>query len=271
MGLKQLAALSLGALLFWACNPSSKKEGAGSGPDFRKGSMTKEEYGSCDTAANKGVTVLINLWQPSDSGAVASRIREVLTDKTIQRLNSYGDSASIAAHPEAGKSAKAAFDVFEKNYYDFKKDFPDAPGCWEIELHGDTVLTTSKMLFYQLGHYSFTGGAHPNSFTSFHAFDVKTGDGVPMKSFISDSTALLKLVETKFRELEKLTPEVNLEDAGYFLADHKFFIPANFVFTSEGVLFYYNPYEIAAYARGVIDFTIPYDELKGIIRKDAAF
>jgi hypothetical protein len=43
------------------------------------------------------------------------------------------------------------------------------------------------------------------------------------------------------------------------------------VFTPEGVHFFYNPYEIAAYARGPIELTIPYEELKGIIRKEAVF
>lgn len=271
MGLKQLAVASLGTLLFWACNQSSKNENIATDADYHKGEIKKEQFGSCDTATNQGVTVLVSLWQPTDSSAVASRMREILSEKTIQRLSSYGDPASVAERLKKNKTPKAAFEVFEKNYNDFKKDFPDSPGCWEVELHGDTVMTTPKMLFYELDHYAFTGGAHPNSFTSYHAFDAKTGEEVEMKSFVSDSTALLHLVETKFRELEKLTPEVNLEDAGYFLANHRFFIPANYVFTSEGVLFYYNPYEIAAYARGVIEFTIPYDELKGIIRKDAVF
>ncbi|WP_353721359.1 DUF3298 domain-containing protein [Dyadobacter sp. 676] len=215
--------------------------------------------------------MLVSLWTPTDSGSVAANIRKILNEKTIKRLNSYGDPASVAERLEANKSPRAAFEVFEKNYNDFKKQFPDAPGCWEVELHGDTVMTTPKMLFYQFDHYAFTGGAHPNSFTSYHAFDAKTGEEVEMKRFVADSVALLHLVETKFRELEKLTPEVDLEDAGYFLANHKFFIPANYVFTPEGVLFFYNPYEIAAYARGPIEFTIPYQELKGIIREDAVF
>jgi hypothetical protein len=132
-------------------------------------------------------------------------------------------------------------------------------------------MTTPKLLFYQLDHYAFTGGAHPNSFTSYHAFDGKTGEEVEMKNFVADSVALLNLVETKFRELEKLAPGVDLEDAGYFLANHKFFMPANYVFTPEGVLFFYNPYEIAAYARGPIELTILYEELKGIIRREAVF
>lgn len=271
MGLKQMAAVMLGALSFWACNQQSKKDNAVAETGYHAGEVKKEQFGGCDTVSNKGVSVLISLWEPTDSGAVATKIREVLTDKAIKRLNSYGDPASALARLEAIKSPKAAFEDFEKNYNDFKKEFPDSPGCWEVELHGDTVMTTSKVMFYQLDHYAFTGGAHPNSFTSYHAFDGKTGEEIEMKSFVADSVALLNLVEKKFRELEKLAPGVDLEDAGYFLANHKFFIPANYVFTPEGVLFFYNPYEIAAYARGPIELTIPYEELKGIIRKEAVF
>lgn len=271
MGLKQIAALVLGALSFWACNQSSKNENAANDVAYQAGEVKKEQFGGCDTITNKGVSVIINLWEPTDSGAVARKIREILTKKTIERLNSYGDPASVVARLEANKSPRDAFEIFEKNYNDFKKDFPDAPGCWEVELHGDTVLTTPKVLFYQIDHYAFTGGAHPNSFTSYHAFDGKTGQEVEMKTFVADSVALLNLVEKKFRELEELAPGVDLEDEGYFLANHKFFIPANYVFTPEGVHFFYNPYEIAAYARGPIELTVPYDELKDIIRKEAVF
>nr|WP_295934888.1 DUF3298 and DUF4163 domain-containing protein [uncultured Dyadobacter sp.] len=268
---KSIVALSMGALMCWSCGQSSNNEDASGVSAFRDGSVQKTEFGSCDTVTNKGVAVALSIWEPSDSGAVAKKIRGILTEKIISRLNSYADSASIAAHPEATKSAKAAFEVFEKNYNDFRKDFPEAPGCWQVELSGDTVMTTAKVLFYELGHYAFTGGAHPNSFTSFHAFDGKTGVEVEMKDFVVDSVALLKVVEKKFREVEKLAPEADLEAAGYFLQNHHFFVPANYVFTPQGVLFYYNPYEIAAYVRGAIEFTIPYAALEGIVKKDAVF
>jgi hypothetical protein len=74
-----------------------------------------------------------------------------------------------------------------------------------------------------------------------------------------------------FRKTENLADTTNLEKAGYFLSNHKFFIPANYAFTREGVFFYYNPYEIAAYARGAITFTIPYSELEGIVKKELIF
>ena len=254
-----------------ACNGSGEKENAENRKVKFAGGKNRTQFGGCDTVANKGISIIIDLWEPSDSSQSSKAIRTALAKKSIQRINSYGDSASIAANSQAGKSIKGAFDVFEKNYNDFKKDFPDAPGCWEVELKGDTVFSTPKVLFYQLDHYAFTGGAHPNTFRSYHAFDAGTGDEIEMKAFVSDSTALLGLVNKAFRKTEKLSAETDLEEAGYFLVNHKFVLPVAYVFMPEGVLFYYNPYEIAAYARGAIQFTIPYEELDGVIDKEKVF
>jgi len=259
------------AAIILSCNPSSKKENLEKGSGLNAGKVNQETFGNCDTVNNKGVSVHINMWLPSDSGKVASNIKKQLNEKVIERINSYSDSASIASHPQAKKSAKAAYEVFATNYTDFKKEFPDAPGCWEVELKGDTVMVTSKVSLYQLDHYAFTGGAHPNSFKSLHIFDGATGDEKEMKSFVSDTVALLKKVETAFKKTEKLASDVDLEEEGYFLSNHQFFLPANYIFTRKGILFYYNPYEIAPYVKGAIQFVIPYEELEGLVKKEMVF
>lgn len=259
------------AAIILSCNPSSKKENLEKGSGLNEGKLNQEILGNCDTISNKGVSVRINMWLPSDSGQVAKNIMKQLNEKVIERINSYSDSASIASNPQAKGSMKAAYEVFAKNYADFKKEFPDAPGCWEVELKGDTIMVTTKVLLYQLDHYAFTGGAHPNSFKSLHIFDGATGNEKEMKSFIADSVALLKKVETAFKKTEKLASDVDLEEEGYFLSNHQFFLPANYIFTRKGILFYYNPYEIAPYVKGVIQFVIPYEELEGLVRKESVF
>jgi len=254
--------------IIWACNPSSKKEDSYEKVGLKAGKTTREIFGGCDTTTNTGAAVRIQVWIPSDSSEASANIRSELNKKIIERINSYADSASIAANPIAAKSAKGAYEVFAKNYSGFKKEFRDAPGCWEVELKGDTVMVTPEILIYQLDHYAFTGGAHPNSFKSLHIFDGQTGKEKEMKKFVSDSLALLKKVESTFRKVEKLASDINLEEEGYFLKNNHFFLPANYVFTREGVFFYYNPYEIAPYVKGAIQFTIPYAELEGMVRKD---
>jgi hypothetical protein len=271
MRIAGISILMVGLSTLLSCNNSSQKEGQIEEGGIMAGRFEETTLGGCDTVRSQGVSIRMKIWEPSDSSEAAKAIRSVLARKVVDRINSYADSATIAANPAAYHDAKASFEVFRKNYNDFKEDFPDAPGCWEVSLEGDTVMVSPKMMAYQLEHYSFTGGAHPNSFLSFHVFDRKTGEEKDMKTFVSDSLALLKIVETAFRKLENLTADADLEQAGYFLADHKFFLPANYIFTRQGVLFYYNPYEIAAYARGPIEFTIPYQELKDIVDTKKVF
>ncbi|KAA0993912.1 DUF3298 and DUF4163 domain-containing protein [Dyadobacter sp. UC 10] len=264
--------IMLVTIAIYSCNPAAKNDNQEEANTLVKGKVIKAAFGQCDTLGNgKGATVRVEIWEPTDSGKVAGTMRSILDEKLISRVNQHGDSASISKTPAALKSIGGAFAVFEKNYNDFKKDFPDAPGCWEVELKGDTVMATPKVLFYQLDHYAFTGGAHPNTFRSFHAFSAADGKEIEMQDFVADSSALLKLVEQHFRKTEKLSADADLEEAGYFLLNHRFALPVNYVFTQQGVLFYYNPYEIAAYARGVIKFTIPYQELGDIVRKSEVF
>jgi len=254
-----------------ACNSSSKKENAETAQVLNEGMIKHEVFGLCDTIRDEGASVRISLWLPSDSGQVSKTIRDQLNTKAIERINSYNDSASIALDPAAEKNMKIAADIFTKNYNDFKNEFPDAHGCWEIELTGDTLMATSRVLIYQMYHYAFTGGAHPNHFTSLHIFDGRTGKEREMKSFVLDTAALLKKAEIAFRKLEKLAPDVHLEEEGYFLKNNQFFLPANYIFTRKGILFYYNRYEIAPYVKGAITFTIPYGELEGIVKKELIF
>lgn len=262
--------LILGPLIFFfACSPSTKKEEVKTG--MKAGKFNKMELGNCDTTLIGGVSLMINVWEPTAVDTVAGTIRSFLNQKLIDRINDYADSASIAAHPGSDKSIKNAYNVFASNYTKFKTQFPDAPGCWEVDLKGDTIMYSSKIIQYQMDHYAFTGGAHPNSFRTYYVFDVQTGKELESSSFLADSVALLKKVEKSFRKLENLADTSNLENAGYFLDNHKFFLPANYAFTREGIYFYYNPYEIAAYARGAITFTIPYKELEGIVKMDLIF
>jgi len=259
----------ISTVFFYAsCTSNTKKEVVGQVDSA--GKFNKLELGKCDTISG-GVSLRVNVWEPAGKDSAALAIHKFLNGKIIDRISDNADLSGIDSKPGSDKTVESAFAVFDANYKKFKSEFPEAPGCWEIELKGDTVMISPKIIQYQLDHYAFTGGAHPNSFRSYYIFDSATGQERNIKTFVSDSVALLNKVEKAFRKLEKLADTTNLENAGYFLSNHKFFLPANYAFTKEGVFFYYNPYEIAAYARGAVTFTIPYDELEGIVRKELIF
>jgi len=271
MRIFQILLVLSNILIYIACNPSSKKE------EVQKvskvGKFNKIALGTCDTTGKGGVTLKVNMWEPAGTDSASTAIHDFLSTKVINRINDNADLSGIDSKSlaKANESITSAYTLFNANYVKFKSQFPEAPGCWEIELKGDTVMISTKIIQYQLDHYAFLGGAHGNSFRSYYVFDQQTGKEIKSNFFISDTVALLKKAEMAFKKTENLADTTNLETAGYFLSNHKFFISANYAFTREGIFFYYNPYEIAAYARGAITFTIPYSELEGIVKKELIF
>ena len=54
------------------------------------------------------------------------------------------------------------------------------------------------------------------------------------------------------------------EDEGFgdYFFGEEFHLPANIGYNDEGVLLFYNVYEIASYAVGITEFTIPFEEVE---------
>jgi hypothetical protein len=262
----KLLAVALVFLGFIGCN--TKRNDHSTEGVFNKAEVQELTFGACDTL-NGGTGVSFTLLMPTDSGKAAEQIRQFLKNSRVASVTSTMDSVYV--HSLGALSEQVAYSAFDKIYREFKIDFPDAPGCWEIVQKGDTIMTTPKIVAYELDLYTFTGGAHPNSNKQYTLFDRQTGVVVPFHSFVKDSVMLLRKTEEAFRKLESLQPIDDLEEKGYFLNNNQFFRADNCTFTREGVQVYYNPYEIAPYVRGPIEFIIPYQELKGVIRDERIF
>lgn len=229
------------------------------------------EDSNCGSESTPGLRFYTNFLIPNDSSAGGKNIARFVEDFIVRNIHSNTDSAFIGQNATSNNRIKNAYEDLREAYFDFRESYPDAMGCWEIEMNGDTIFTTSKVISYGLAQYSYLGGAHPNTFTTFYLFDSETGGELNPLSFFNDTTQLLQKVESTFRRVENLSSAADLESSGYFLENGKFFLPANFTFSDKGVLIHYNPYEIAPYVKGPISFTIPYHELKGNLKEELLF
>jgi|GEM_PF-1066404 len=227
--------------------------------------------GTCGADSVPGLRLFTRFLIPSDSTTGGKKIARFVEDFMVRNIHSYTDSTFIGTSPIGNNRLKSAYEDLRTAYYDFRESFPDALGCWEIEMNGDTIFTSPQVISYGLAQFSYLGGAHPNTFTTFYLFDSKTGEELNPLLFFDDTTQLLDKVESTFRRVENISPSANLENSGYFLENGKFFLPANFIFSEDGVLIHYNPYEIAPYVKGPISFTIPYHELKGNLKEELLF
>lgn len=104
--------------------------------------------------------------------------------------------------------------------------------------------------------YIFSGGAHPDIINDAHTFSLLTGKEITLKDIFflyTDAEKKLKEFITKhilqnqedyFLDAKKTIQEMPLEK-------FKFYIDRN------GIVVFFNPYEIAPYVRGIVEFVIP--------------
>lgn len=62
--------------------------------------------------------------------------------------------------------------------------------------------------------------------------------------------------------------EEQLIEIGYFNMDN-LTVTNNFSLSDAGITFHYNPYEIACFAVGATDITLPFDDIKDMIKQDS--
>ena len=78
---------------------------------------------------------------------------------------------------------------------------------------------------------------------------------------------LTQIGDKIFRQAKQLSDTASLIDNYFEFPEDKFELNKNYGFKKEGIVFYYNNYEIAPYAAGPTEVLIPYNELKDWVKK----
>lgn len=144
----------------------------------------------------------------------------------------------------------------------------------EFKVHFNSA-TELKVVYNSKGYVilsdlisEYTGGAHGNYGSTLSCFDVEHQKKMQLEDLVKiDSNELQVLLETNFRKQFKLRPAEGLNNV---LFDNYLKANNNFYFNDSGLLFLYNPYEIASFAQGQIIVFISYQELKDKINPSFA-
>ncbi|UFH54040.1 DUF3298 and DUF4163 domain-containing protein [Spirosoma sp. KNUC1025] len=222
----------------------------------------------CDTSSNTGVDVAVSYFLLKDESEGARKINDSLRSMAVSSIVNWLDSTTIATNPNLRTDLPRTANLFAADYESMRKDMGNLGGCWELKTRADTLFVGPKALTVELESYAYTGGAHPNSNLMYCTFDRETGRVLNLTDMVTDTISLVGIVEKAFRAQQELSSNTNLEEQGYFLRDGHFFLPANVGMSRDGLVFYYNPYEIAAYVVGPIQVTVPYTQLGDILRKE---
>ncbi|NML67510.1 DUF3298 and DUF4163 domain-containing protein [Hymenobacter sp. RP-2-7] len=114
--------------------------------------------------------------------------------------------------------------------------------------------------------YDYSGGAHGNYGTTGASYDLRTGRRLRYDDIFLPSAApsLPALLATAVRPLVGLKPGEALDKT---LFVKRMPITHNVYLTAGGVVFTYQPYEIAAYAQGEVAVFLPLGQVRGLLRQ----
>ena len=124
----------------------------------------------------------------------------------------------------------------------------------------------NDVLVYEISRSEYLGGAHGISTKFFLTVDLTERKQLTLKDVFKPdyAFALTELLVEKAMEKEAVQTREEL-----FVAYRP--VPTeNFALASDGIIFHYNPYDIAAYSQGPISLKISYEKLRPLLRENVA-
>lgn len=109
--------------------------------------------------------------------------------------------------------------------------------------------------------YEFTGGAHGSTVRSSSTWELNRGTEIPLYAYFKPGTDYKQML------LDEITKQANnnlAKNPGIYFEDYKDLISSNFdensyYLTQDGLVIYYQQYNIAPYSTGIVEFVIPYE------------
>ncbi|ETN94547.1 hypothetical protein P278_24900 [Zhouia amylolytica AD3] len=221
---------------------------------------------SCNSDGIKLTTEAINSKSCKDCAKVSINLPKAtgnfVADSINQHLNDYAIQVLNYTEEHTSESIKQEVENFVSEYQKMKKDFPDMAAVWEATIDGNVSYQTEDLISLQLDSYVYTGGAHGYGAVSYMNIDAKTGALLETKDLFTDFSAFKVLVEKKFRQIHNIPEKESINSTGFMFDNDVFELPQNIGYNEKGIVLIYNPYDIAAYAEGMIKIEIPFDDLQ---------
>ncbi len=181
-----------------------------------------------------------------------STVRHSLEEKVNYVLN--GSTGEVRSLEQIGND-------FVKDFKQVSKEIPGYDMGWYFKGRVHVLISTDSLISLQIDTESFTGGAHASFTTNFVNIEPMTGTPFLLDSFLRPGyqDELNRLGEDDLRQqlLTAVSDSTGVED----FPDGSFQLNENYGFRKEGIVFYFNDYDLGAYAEGPVEVLIPYERL----------
>jgi len=184
--------------------------------------------------------------------------------KTINRTIETSLVNSLS-EGSGNKNLEAVLNDFNKEYLDFKKDFPEtSEPVWELHIETEKTYQSETVISIAINTYEFKGGAHGNDKIKFLNLNAKTGEVLGLIDIIKNTDEFKVLAKAHFeKSLYTEEDDINMED---FFFGKPFQLPENIGYSDDGLVLLYNIYEVASYDQGYTEFVIPFEALESYLK-----
>lgn len=168
-----------------------------------------------------------------------------LNNAIIKRLTFKGQNAT---------SIREGIEIYlanSQNAYPEAATFSDAH---ELQMDIEIGYSSNDILSLQCNSYEFAGGAHKTESIHFWNYNPKTAQRLKNNALFKDIEAFSAFAKAQFIKIYGPLKS--------FWFKNGFTLPENIGFNKEGLILFYNVYEIAHYTDGAFQLILSWEEVK---------
>ncbi|MDD2961049.1 MAG: RsiV family protein [Muribaculaceae bacterium] len=223
-----------------------------------------------DTTFGTGVTVY------SEAHATIQWLTKFGNNTDLKALQDSIISSAFLLNTSNVDSALIEFVAHPQGFKDYKLEEVDSiPAADENarilsdNINARIVELNERFAVYKIEYDSYSGGAHPSYAAKYINYDAKENKVLTFNTIFKagNDSAIFNIVKSNLfdqffaKDLKELE-----EKSGIFT--EQIFLSHNVAISSDGIKFFYNPYEIGPWAIGVVEVTVPEYELTDFLTNE---
>lgn len=219
-------------------------------------------WGTCTTLDNDTACVSIRLQYPDFEPDSLKPITDTLAQYVQKRM-----FEPVLEHYPTD-TGNDIFDQLVLDYEDVLAQFPEYSHPWRLERTMEVIFNRDKFITLKFREFTSLGGAHPNTWVYYRSYRREDCRSIQLSDLLIDHSKarLVSVAEQIFRDQKNMRPEERYDDLDIWFENDRFHLTDNFGITPEGLLFYYNNYEIAPYSEGPTSLLIPYYKIRDLLK-----
>lgn len=174
--------------------------------------------------------------------------------KSIKAINQFYKGEALAL--QNNFRTKLYQIAVEQYLDDIKNGFPVR--VFEALQTFTATYNKACIISLYLDNYQYTGGAHGSTVRTSRTWNLKTGKTIKLRELYKCSGDYKSYIKKKIIEQIKENPDIYFEN--YEELVEQTFNVNNFYSTPQGVVVYFQQYDIAPYSSGIREFLLPYNK-----------